>query len=95
LIFPFIIDVILGQGEEQTAMAAIWLTDGIDLYRVGFPAQCYVGQEANFFDSQLVQVTDLCLLWKSENQSEQHCSHQSFGCTKASIISTTTMGAGN
>jgi hypothetical protein len=65
LIFPFIIDVILGQGEEQTAMAAIWLTDGIDLYRVGFPAQCYVGQEANFFDSQLVQVTDLCLLWKS------------------------------
>jgi hypothetical protein len=88
--FSFVVTVILlGQGEEEPAIAAIWVTDGIDRCRVGFLARHHV-RRAAVFDGQLVQVTDL--LWKSECQAERHRSYRSFGCAKASIISTTTMG---
>jgi hypothetical protein len=43
-------------GKEETAIAAIWVTDSIDRCRVGFLKRHTV-QHAAHFDGALVQVT--------------------------------------
>jgi hypothetical protein len=49
---------------EETAIAAHWVTDGVDRCRVGFlPRHCV--RKAEYFDGRLVQVVTMCA--NSEN----------------------------
>ena len=50
------------QGKEETAIAAYWVTDGIDRCRVGFLPRDCVKHKLDF-DGKLAQVTEL--LYKS------------------------------
>ena len=43
-------------GREETAIAVVWVTDGIDRCRVGFLKHCMVHHAARF-DRVLAQVT--------------------------------------
>ena len=47
---------VLVDGREETAVAAIWVTDGMDRFRVGF-LQRHMVKHAARFDGALGQVT--------------------------------------
>jgi hypothetical protein len=44
------------EGQEETAIAAYWVTDGIDCCRVGF-LPCHMARHAACHDGALAQVT--------------------------------------
>ena len=73
----------LDHNVEETAIAAYWITDGIDRCRVGFlPRHC--DRRANQFDGHIVQV--VALLAQSENASERKHSRNNRGVCCACII---------
>jgi hypothetical protein len=73
----------LDHNVEETAIAAYWITDGIDRCRVGFlPRHCV--RHANQFDGHIVQV--VALLAHSENASERKHSRNNSGVCCACII---------
>ena len=67
------------QGKEETAIAAYWVTDGIDRCRVGFlPRNCV--KHKSDFDGKLAQVTEL--LSKSTQAADRKKLHRNrvFAC---------------
>ena len=53
----FAVQLLGNQGKEETAIAAYWVTDGIDRCRVGFlPRDCV--KHKSDFDRKLAQVTE-------------------------------------
>ena len=76
----------LDQHREETAVAAYWVTDGVDRCRVGFlPRHCV--RQAHVYDGHLVQV--VAMLAQSKNASERKKSRYNWGAwCYASIIDT-------
>lgn len=74
------------QNIEETAVAAYWVTDGIDRCRVGFlPRHCV--RQATTFNGHLVQV--VALLANSDSPSQRRFSRHNRGaCYYATIIDT-------
>ena len=71
-------------GREETAIAAVWVTDGIDRCRVGFLKRHMVRHAARY-DGALVQVTRV--LSGSCDSAERRMDHHNRGCCLATIIS--------
>jgi hypothetical protein len=65
------------RNNEETAIAAYWITDGVDRCQVGFlPRHCI--HQARNFDGCIVQVVAF-LLAQSENASERRHSRNNRG----------------
>ncbi len=75
---------VMVDGRVETAIAAVWVTDGIDLCRVGFLKQHMVRHAAHF-DGALVQVTRV--LSGSCDSAERCINHHDRGCCLGTIIS--------
>jgi hypothetical protein len=74
-------------GREETAIAAIWVTDGIDRCRVGFLKRHMVHHAARF-DGALSQVTRVFSSDPGSCDSAEHwIYHHDRGCCLATIIS--------
>ena len=72
-------------GAEETAIAAVWVTDGIDRCGVGF-LQRHMVAYAEQYDGALAQVTRV--LSKDDGDSaEKRLFHKNMGCCYATIIS--------
>jgi hypothetical protein len=77
------VQIIVDGGLEQTAIAAYWVTDGIDRCRVGFlPRHCV--KHASLFENKLAQVVEF--LDKSESPSERRRYHHNLGLCRAALI---------
>ena len=75
-------------GKEETAIAAVWVTDGCDRCCVGF-LQRHMVPHADVYDRALAQVTSVLLDDKTRcNSSERAMFHKMRGCCRATIIST-------
>ncbi len=73
------------ENNEETAVAAYWVTDGIDRCRVGFlPRHCV--RQAATFDGHLVQV--VALLANSDSPAQRRHSRHNRGACYATIIDT-------
>jgi len=72
-------------GGEETAIAAVWVTDGIDRCRVGF-LQRHMVPHAARFDGALAQVTRV-LSADDGDTAERRLFHKNRGCCYATIIS--------
>ena len=77
---------ILVEGKEETAIAAVWINDGIDRCRVGFLPRHMVRHAAQY-DGAVVQVTrvfsgdaEVC------DTAERRQFHKNHGCCLAAII---------
>jgi hypothetical protein len=77
------VQIINDQGHEEMAVAAYWVTDGVNLCRVGFLPQQYIKQ-ADKYDGKLAQITEFLL--KSESPYCRHLSHRNHGMCHAAII---------
>ncbi len=74
-------------GREETLIAAIWVTDGIDHCRVGFLKRHRVHHAARF-DRVLAQVTHVFSSDLGSCDSAEHWMyHHNRGCCLATIIS--------
>ena len=77
------IQIINSKDEEETAMAAYWVTDGYDRCRVGFlPRYCL--KHKIDFDGKLAQVSSL--LSESANKAERNKSFRNRGVAVTSLI---------
>jgi hypothetical protein len=65
------------EGQEEMAIAAIWVTDRIDCCRVGFLHYHMVFHVARF-DEALVQVTKVLSLDPGHCDTVQHCLYQHY-----------------
>jgi hypothetical protein len=76
------------EGKEETVIAAIWVTDGIDRCRVGFVPRHMVRHAAKY-DGALAQVTRV---FSSDQEvcdtAERRMFHKNKGYCRAVIIST-------
>ena len=72
-------------GGEETAIAAIWVTDGIDRCRVGFLQRHMVAHAARY-DGALAQITRV-LSADEGDTAQRPLFHKNRGCCYASIIS--------
>jgi hypothetical protein len=76
------------EGKEETAIAAIWVTDGIDRCRVGFIPRHMV-RHAPRYDGALAQVTCVFSNDPETCDSMERCLfHKNKGYCRARIIST-------
>jgi hypothetical protein len=77
---------ILVKGQEETAIAAIWINNGIDRCRVGFLPGHMVAHAARY-DGAVVQVTHV---FSNDptfcNSAERRMFHKNKGCCLAEII---------
>ena len=74
---------IMANNKEETAIAAYWVTDGVDRCRVGFLPRYCVKHKADF-DGKLAQVTKL--LWNSSNKETKSKSHRNCGVITTALI---------
>ena len=72
-------------GGEETAIAAVWVTDGMDHCRVGFLQRHMVAHAARY-DGALAQVTRV-LSADDGDTAERRLFHKNRGCCCATIIS--------
>jgi hypothetical protein len=72
-------------GGEATAIAAVWVTDGMDRCRVGFLQRHMVAHAARC-DDALAQVTRV-LSADDGDTAERRLFHKNRGCCYATIIS--------
>lgn len=70
-------------GKEETAVEAIWVTDGIDHCCVGF-LPCVYRKHTEHYNSKIAQVTDF--LESSDNVTFRCRSQMSRGIGRATII---------
>ncbi len=78
---------VMVDGREETAIAAIWVTDKIDHCRVGFLKRHMVHHAARF-NGVLAQVTRVFSSDLGSCDSEEHrMYHHNRGCCLATIIS--------
>jgi hypothetical protein len=78
---------VLVEGQEETAIACIWVTDGIDRCCVSF-LMCHMVAHAEWYDGALVQV--MRVLSGDEavcSREERRMFHTKRGCCQATIIS--------
>jgi len=76
--------------NEETAIAAYWVTDGVDRCRVGFLGRHTV-KHWQQYDGRLAQVTDVYTK-ESDSPTQRKKFHRNRGCNKAVIIDTTRGG---
>jgi hypothetical protein len=76
-------------GVERPAVAAYWVTDGIDRCRVGFiKAELTETQSSREeYDGRLVQVVAICRK-NSESSEDRAAARRYFGCCRAAFIET-------
>jgi hypothetical protein len=77
------IQIVNDDGLEETAVAAYWVTDGVDLCRVGFLPRHFIKQ-ADKFDGKLAQITEF--LEMSDSPSDRRLSYCNRGMCRAAII---------
>jgi hypothetical protein len=78
------IQIINNEGQEETAVAAYWVTDGIDRCQVGFlPTQCV--KDNVKFEGEIAQVLEFCS--KSRKVVDRRRSDRKHGLCYATIIS--------
>ena len=76
------------EGEEETAIAAIWVTDGVDCCHVGF-VPCHMVKRAARYDGALALIT--CILSddvETCDMAERRLFHRNKGFCLVTIIST-------
>ena len=73
------------EGEEETAIAAVWVTDGIDRCRVGF-LQRHMVAYAEQYDGALAQITRV-LSADDGDSAEKRLYHKNRGSCYATLIS--------
>lgn len=71
------------QGREETAVAAYWVTDGIDRCRIGFLKRELV-KDAHMFEGRIAQVVEF--LTDSDDPEERAYSEQNAGACRAVFI---------
>ena len=72
-------------GAKETAIAAVWVTDGLDRCRVEF-LQRHMVKHAARFDGALAQITRV-LSADDGDTAERKLHYKNRGCCYASIIS--------
>ena len=78
---------VLVEGREETAIACIWVTNGVDRCRVGFLMRHMVAH-AMRYDGALAQITRVYSGNEDEcNTAERRIFHAKRGCCDAAIIS--------
>ena len=70
-------------GREETAIAAHWVTDGVDRCRVGFLPRCAV-KNKDAFDGKLAQITEF--LDGSSSAGDRAKSHRGRGVCRAVLV---------
>jgi hypothetical protein len=70
-------------GKEESALAVIWISDGIDRCRVGFLPRHLVKQWREY-DGCIAQVVDL--YQESESPTKQRKNVRNCGCCEAVLI---------
>ena len=73
------------RGREETAIAAHWVTDGVDRCRVGFLGREFVDL-ADEYDGKLVQVVEF--LYDSDDPDDVAFSDGNAGVCKGILIET-------
>ena len=78
---------ILVEGKEETAIAAVWINDGVDRCRVGFLPR-HMLKHAARYDGTVAQVTRIFLSNPEvSDTAERRQFHKNHGCCLAAIIS--------
>lgn len=82
-------------GVEKPAIAAIWVTDGIDRCRVGFLKAKYAEKEGSSeeYDGRLVQVVSIYDK-NSESSEDRAAARRFYGCCQAAFIEVERQGGG-
>jgi len=79
--------ILVDDGQEETAIACYWVTDGIDRCRVGFLKR-YMVKHAGRFDGALVQVTKVFSADpRVSDTAERRMHHQNHGCALGTVVS--------
>ena len=79
------------EGQEETAIACYWVSDGIDRCRVGFLMRHMVAH-ARRYDGALAQVTKVFSADEFQcNREERRLFYSKRGCCQATIISLPTL----
>jgi hypothetical protein len=76
---------ILVDGHEESALAAYWITDGIDCCRVGF-LQHHLIKQWRDYNGRIAQIVEMYK--DSESASKRRKNHRNLGCCQAVIIDT-------
>jgi hypothetical protein len=76
---------ILVDGNEESALAAYWISDGIDRCRVGF-LQRHLLKQSKEYNGRIAQIVEFYK--DSESPSKRKKNHRNLGCCKAVIIDT-------
>jgi hypothetical protein len=71
------------RGREETAIAAHWVTDGVDRCRIGFLGREFV-KDAEKFNGKLVQVVEF--LFDSDDPEDVEFSDNNAGVCKGVFI---------
>jgi hypothetical protein len=77
------VQIVNDDGREETAVAAYWVTDGVDHRRVGFLPWRFIKQ-ADKFDGKLAQITEF--LEMSDSPSDRRLSYRNRGMCRAAVI---------
>jgi hypothetical protein len=75
--------IINDEGREEAAIAAYWITDGVDRCRVGFMPRHFV-PHAEMFDGKVAQVVEL--LEYSESKADRNRSYRNKGVVRIAIL---------
>jgi hypothetical protein len=77
---------ILVEGREETAIAAVWINDGVDRCRVGFLPR-HMLRHAARYDGAVAQVTRVFSGDpEASDTAERRAFHKNHGCCLAAII---------
>ena len=76
---------VLIDGNEETAIAAYWVSDGVDRCRVGFLPRHCLKHKAKYV-GKLAQITDV-YDEDSDSPTKKRLFHRNHGCCRAAIIS--------
>lgn len=80
------VQIVNGKGVEETAIAANWVSDGIDRCRVGF-LQRHLIKHCKRYDGALAQITEIYTA-DSESPMKRKKNRHNLGCCIAALIST-------
>jgi hypothetical protein len=80
------VQIVNGKGVEETAIAANWVSDGIDRCRVGF-LQRHLIKHCRRYDGALAQITEIYTA-DSESPMKRKKNRHNLGCCIAALIST-------
>jgi hypothetical protein len=76
-------------GKETKALACYWVTDGVDLCRVGFlPKHCV--SHSHLYEGKLIQVTELYK--DSDSPAKRKKYHRNKGCCLGCLIDSVSTG---